>query len=430
MKERMNLKNQPVPQVVVVGAGFGGLKVARALGGKPVRVTLVDRNNYHLFQPLLYQVATAMLAENEIAYPVRATLRGSRNLFFHLGEVQEIDLDHKSVKTNNGILPYDYLVLAPGGETNFFGVESAAKNGFGLKDLDDAVKIRNHILLQLEQAAQESDPEKRRARLTFVVVGGGPTGVECAGAISELVRMVLPKDYPELDAGEVQIILLEAMDRLLLNMPEDLGQITAAVLSRKQVDVRLKCAVEGYDGQKVSLKDGSAIPTATLIWAAGVRVAKLLDTLGLDQDRLGRVRVESTLQVPGHAEVFVIGDAAHLVGEDGKPLPMLAPVAMQQAERTAGNITALVENRPLQPFVYRDPGVLATIGRSQAVAQLGRLKFHGFVAWLVWIVVHIFQLIGFRNRLAVLMNWAWTYIFYERAVRLINPRESFTPKEN
>lgn len=423
MKDEMLQKIRPVPHVVIVGAGFGGLKVARKLGGKPVRVTLVDRNNYHLFQPLLYQVATAMLAENEIAYPVRATLRGSRNLFFHLGEVQEIDLDHKSVKTNHGILPYDYLVLAPGGETNFFGVESAAQNGFGLKDLDDAVKIRNHVLLQLEQAAREPDPDKRRAQLTFVVVGGGPTGVECAGAISELVRMVLPKDYPELDAGEVQIILLEAVERLLLNMPEDLSQITAAVLRQKQVEVRFSCVVDGYNGQQVSLKDGSAIPTATLIWAAGVRVARLLDSLGLDQDRLGRVRVESTLQVPGHPEVFVIGDAAYLEGDDGQPLPMLAPVAMQQAERAAGNILALVEKGPLQPFVYRDPGVLATIGRSQAVAQLGRLKFHGFLAWFLWIVVHILQLIGFRNRLAVLINWAWTYIFYERAVRLINPRQ-------
>lgn len=409
------------PHIVVVGAGFGGLRAALAFRNKPVQVTLVDRNNYHLFQPLLYQVATSTLAPNEIAYPVRATLRGAKNLRFHLGEVQAVDLSAKRIETGSGSLDYDYLIVAVGGETNFFGNPDLASRSFGLKDLAEATSIRNHLLHQFEAAVLEQDPQKRRAMLTFVVVGGGPTGVESAGAISELIRTVLHKDYPSLNLEDVRVLLLEAAGGLLLHMPEELGKNTLDVLRRKHVEVQLGAAVASYDGSCVFLKDGSQIPARTLIWAAGVRAASLLDSLGVEQDRLGRVVVEPALNVPGYPEVFVIGDAAALAGADGKPLPMVAPVAMQQAQAAAKNILALIAGRPLTSFRYRDPGIMATIGRNQAVAWIGPWKMRGYLAWLMWLGVHIVQLIGFRNRLAVLMDWAWSYLFYERAARLIGP---------
>jgi len=411
-----------LPHVIVIGAGFGGLRAARALRNAPVKVTLVDRNNYHLFQPLLYQVATSGLSPDEIAHPVRSIFRGQKNLSFHMGSVTGIDLKNKVVANESGSMPYDYLILAPGGVTNYYGLNAVEKAGFGLKDLDDATRMRNHLLEQFEKAAKEPDPVRRRALLTFVIVGGGPTGVETAGAISELIRMVQLKDYPGMDINDVRVVLLEAMDRLLGAMPEEQGKFTAGVLARKHVEVLFNTAVANYDGQEVKLKDGSSIPACTLIWAAGVRASRLLDTLGLPQDRMGRVKVTQTLQVEEYPEVFVIGDAANVTDPQGTPLPMLAPVAMQAGESAAKNIVRLIEGKALEPFVYRDPGVMATIGRNQAVAQLGRLKFRGFIAWVMWIVVHIYQLIGFRNRLAVLVDWAWNYFFYERAVRLIGPR--------
>lgn len=414
-------QTQNLPHVVIVGAGFGGLRAARALAHAPVQVTLIDRNNYHLFQPLLYQVATSALSADQIAYPVRAVFRRQPNLTFHMGSVTAIDLDKHQVTNEAGAIPYDYLVLAMGGVNNFFGNASVAEHGMGLKDLDDAVRIRNHLLSRFEQAAKESDPQRRRALLTIVVVGGGPTGVECAGSISELIRMVLHRDFPALDLADVRILLLEGADRLLLALPEDLGRFTAQVLARKHIDVRFKSIVSDYDGQVVTLKDGSTIEAATLIWAAGVRASPLFDTLGLPQDRLGRVQVEPSLQVPGHPEVFVIGDAACLNGEDGKPLPMVAQVAMQQGRLAGRNIARRLIGEPLQAFHYKDLGTLATIGRNQAVARVAGLDFKGFLAWLVWVAVHIFWLIGFRNRVATLLDWAWNYLFYERAVRLIAP---------
>lgn len=415
------MNEKKVPHVVIIGAGFGGLRAAQALARRPVHVTLIDRNNYHLFQPLLYQVATSTLAPDEIAYPVRATLRGRQNLKFLLAEVQSVDLLNRCVHTRNGAVRYDYLILAAGGETNYFGIDQVRERGFGLKDLDDATAIRNHLLRQFELAVVEPDQQKRRAMLTFVVVGGGPTGVESAGAISELICTVLHKDYPGLDLKDVRVILLEAMDRLLTNLPETLSQSTLEALRRKHVEVQLGAQVAGYDGERVLLKDGQEIPARTLIWAAGVRASSLADTLGVEQDRLRRVRVAPTLQVPEYPEVFVIGDLASLDGPDGKPLPMVAPVAIQQARTAAENILRLLEGKEPEAFTYRDPGVMATIGRNQAVAWIGRWKVRGYLAWLMWLVVHIYQLIGFRNRLAVLIDWAWSYIFYERAARLIGP---------
>ena len=418
----MNAHNK-LPRVVIVGAGFGGLKAARALADAPVQITLIDRNNYHLFQPLLYQVASAGVAPSEIAYPVRAVFRGQKNLDFQMAEVRRIDLDGRRLLTERGELEYDYLILAAGGQTNFFGMESVECNAFDLKELGNAVDIRNHVLRQFELAALEPDAGARRAMLTFVVAGGGPTGVEMSGALSELIRLVLAKDFPRLRMQEARVLLLEAADRLLPAMPAELSAETARALTEKHVEVRFGAAVSGYDGSAVALRGGESIPARTLIWAAGVRAAGLVESLGVPLARQGRVPVTPSLQLPGHPEVFVIGDAAYLEDANGQALPMLAPVAMQQAACAAANIRALLRGETPRPFSYRDPGSMATIGRNRAVAQIGPLKLRGFLAWAAWLFVHLVQIIGFRNRLVVLLNWAWDYIFYDRAVRLIGEWE-------
>ena len=404
--------------VVVVGAGFGGLRAARALRRAPVQVVLVDRNNYHLFQPLLYQVATAGLEPEEIAKPARAILRGQKNFDFRMVEVTRVDFAARRLDTSAGPMNYDFLVLAPGGETNFFGLESMQRYGMGLKDIPDAVAIRNHVLTCFEQAMLEADAERRRALLTFIVVGGGPTGVEMAGALSELIRLVLVKDYPRLNIKDVRILLLEATDKLLAALPEQPREAAGKTLWRKYVEVRFGASVADYDGARIRLKSGEVIPAQTVIWAAGVRASPLNATLGLPAARQGRIPVEPTLQVPGHPEVFIIGDAAYRE-QDGEPLPMVAPVAIQMGQSVAGNIRRLLRGHPLRPFHYRDQGTLATIGRNAAVANVYGLKLSGFPAWVMWLVVHIIQLIGFRNKLFVLINWAWDYFFYERAARLI-----------
>jgi NADH dehydrogenase len=406
------------PVVVIVGAGFGGLRAARALRRAPVQVALLDRNNYHLFQPLLYQVATAGLEPEEIAKPARAILRGQRNIDFRMVDVTRADFAGKCLETSAGPIAYDFLVLAPGGETNFFGLESMQRHGLGLKDIPDAIAIRNHVLTCFEHAMLESDAERRRALLTFIVVGGGPTGVEMAGALSELIRLVLVKDYPRLNIKDVRILLLEATDRLLAAMPQRLGEAAGKTLWRKYVDVRFGASVAGFDGQRLHLKSGEVIPAQTAIWAAGVRASPLNATLGLPAARQGRILVEPTLQVPGHPDVFIIGDAAYRE-QDGEPLPMVAPVAIQMGQAVARNIMRQLRGQPLEPFRYRDQGTLATIGRNAAVAHVFGLKLSGFPAWVMWLVVHIIQLIGFRNKLFVLINWAWDYFFYERAARLI-----------
>ncbi|MCC6146294.1 MAG: NAD(P)/FAD-dependent oxidoreductase [Anaerolineaceae bacterium] len=409
------------PHVVIVGAGFGGLSAIRALNESPVRLTVVDQHNYHLFQPLLYQVATAGVSADEIAYPVRAFLRRQKNASFHLAQVKMVDLKAKQLETDSGAIAYDYLILGIGGVTNFFGLKSVKENAFTMKDLDEAKEIRNHLLKVFERASYERDPQRRRSLLTFVVVGGGPTGVESAGALSELIRLPLAKDYPALDLAEVRILLLEASDRLLAAMPPDLSAFTLNALTRKKVEVRFGAAVESYDGRQAKLKGGETIPADTLIWAAGVQASPLAGVLGQPLGRQGRVRALPTLQLPEHPEVFVIGDAVYLEDSSGASLPMVAPVAMQQGERAAKNILRLMQGSAPEIFEYRDPGTLATIGRNQAVAAIGGFKFRGFPAWVVWLGAHILRIIGFRNRLIVLINWAWDYLFYDRAVRLIEP---------
>ncbi len=406
------------PTVVIVGAGFGGLNAARALRRAPVQVVLVDRNNYHLFQPLLYQVATAGLEPEEIARPARAILRGQKNFDFRMVDVTRVDFAARRLETTGGPISYDFLVLAPGGETNFFGLESMQRHGLGLKDIPDAIAIRNHVLTCFEQAMLEPDPEQRRTLLTFIVVGGGPTGVEMAGALSELIRLVLVKDYPRLNIKDVRILLLEATDKLLAAMPERLREAAVKTLWRKWIDVRFGAQVADYDGKQIRLKSGEIIPAQTVIWAAGVRASPLNATLGLPASRQGRISVEPTLLVTAHPEVFIIGDAAYQE-HNGEPLPMVAPVAIQMGRFVARNIKRRLRGQPLEPFRYRDQGTLATIGRNAAVANVYGIKATGFVAWVMWLGIHIIQLIGFRNKLFVLINWAWDYFFYERAARLI-----------
>jgi NADH:ubiquinone reductase (H+-translocating) len=405
------------PTVVIVGAGFGGLTAARALRRVPVNVVLIDRHNYHLFQPLLYQVATAGLEPSDIARPVRAILRGQPRFDFRMTQVSALDLPGRHVLTDDGPVAYDFLILALGGETNYFGLENIRRSALALKTVDDAIAIRNHVLRRFEAATHETNLERRAALRTFVIVGGGPTGVEMAGALSELSRLVLGRDYPRAQLDDVRILLLEAGNRLLATMPERLSTAAARTLRRKQVDVRLEAAVQDYDGERVCLRGGEIIPAATLIWAAGIQAATSGPRLGLPTGRQGRVAVDEALRVPGHEEVYVIGDAAAVQNRD--PYPMVAPVAIQMAQAAARNINRHLNASPPIPFRYRDKGTLATIGRNAAVADVHGIAFTGFLAWVVWLVVHIVQLIGFRNRVVVLVNWAWDYFFYERAARLI-----------
>ncbi len=408
-----------IQRVVIIGAGFGGLQAAKALADAPLHVTLIDRQNYHLFQPLLYQVATAALSSDDIAYPIRGILSKQKNLEFILANADGIDFDRQTLDTTVGEVAFDFLILAPGSQTNYFGNHSLQETSFGLKNLSDANGIRNHILLQFEEATQTTDLQTREALLTFVVCGGGPTGVEMAGAISELVRLVLKKDYPQIDFNDVRVILLEATGELVSHLQERLSQATISALKRKQVEVLLNRMVKDYDGKNIQLDQGDTIAARTFIWTAGVRAAGLVDTAGLAQSKQGRAVVRSTLQLPAHDNVYVIGDSAYFESADGVALPMTAPVAMQQARHAAKNILAQLSGKSLLPFQYHDPGMMATIGRNQAVVQIGRFQFRGWPAWLIWLFVHLIQLVGFRNRLVVLIKWAWEYIFYDRSARLI-----------
>jgi NADH dehydrogenase len=317
------------------------------------------------------------------------------------------------------VLAYDYLVLAVGGRTNFFGLQSVEENAYQVKNIRCAISTRNQLLEMFEQASHEVDTAQRRSMLTFVVVGGGPTGVETAGALAELIRLVMAKDYPHMDLQEVRVLLLEAADHLMGTYPLKLSHATFDLLKKKQVEILLSTRLTDYDGQRLTLADGSTIETRTVIWTAGVRAAELVDRLGIKQAAAGRLPVEETLQLPGYPEVFVLGDAALLLDGDGQPLPMLSTVALQEARTAAANISRLARGKKLEKFRYRDPGLLATIGREAAVARLWGLSFSGFIAWVIWVGLHIYRLIGFRNRLVVMINWGWDYLFYENQVRLI-----------
>ncbi len=410
---------QTLPHVVILGAGFGGLTAAKKLKNAPVRITLIDRNNYHLFQPLLYQVAIAALVPSQVAFPVRTIFRNQKNLTFQMGEVNEIDFEARYVKMDGSVIAYDYLILAAGGRMNFFGVESAEKNAFYIKDIESAIRTRNHLLSMFERASRAADADKRRAMLTFVIVGGGPTGVEVAGALAELISHVMRREYRELDVREARVLLLEAGDALIASYPDELRKSTLRLVQKKNVEVMFNAKLTDYNAQRVTLADGGQIKTNTLIWTAGVQAAEVVETLEVARAGSGRVRAEATLQLPNHPEVYVLGDAAYLENGNGQPLPMLSTVAIQQGNVVADNIQHAIKGQAGHPFRYKDPGLLATIGRNAAVARIWGLSFSGFIAWLIWVGLHIYRIIGFRNRLVVLINWAWDYFFYDNQARLI-----------
>lgn len=409
----------PKKRVVIVGMGFGGLNAAKALAGHGFELLMVDRHNYHLFQPLLYQVATAGLEQEAIAYPLRAISRGWHDAEFLLTEISGVDLGRKCLRSDAGEIFYDYLIVAAGSRTNFFGMKTVERHAFDLKRLDQAEDLRNQILLLFERASRESDRLRRSALLTFVIVGGGPTGVEFAGALRELIVHVLSKDHPRISPDETRIVLIEAAGSLLTAMPPDLREYACTKLRAMGVEVLLETRVVGASAETVELHDGTTIASQTLFWSAGVAAATLADEFtGVERGAGGRIVVQPDLSLKGHPEVFVIGDLACCL-QDGAPLPMMAPVASQQGRYAARAVLARERGRQTPPFRYFDKGAMATIGRSSAVAVTRRLKFRGFAAWLVWLVLHLFYLIGFRNRLMVVMNWAYYYFFHERQVRLI-----------
>jgi NADH dehydrogenase len=405
-------------RVVIVGAGFGGLTAAKALSGKPFDITVIDQHNYHLFQPLLYQVATAGLSPAEIASPIRGILSREQNVNVMLGKVSGVDTARREVLAEGRRIPYDTLILATGAQHAYFGHDDWAAHAPGLKTIDDATYIRRRILLAFEKAETEPDAAERARLLNFVIVGGGPTGVEMAGAIAELANRALAADFRAIDPRAARIILVEAAPRLLTPFDPSLSEAAKKSLEQLGVEVRLGAAVTALDAEGVSI-GADRIEARTVIWGAGVMASPAGIWLSTETDRVGRVKVLSDLSVPGHPNIFVIGDTALTVTEDGNPLPGVAPVAKQQGQYVANLLVARQKGQAVKPFRYRDFGSLATIGRSRAVVQMGRVKIKGFIAWLLWSVAHIYFLIGFRNRLVVATNWLWNYVTFQRGTRLI-----------
>jgi len=413
--ENAPLKN---PRVIIIGAGFGGLEAAKKLAGEAVRVTVVDRTNYHLFQPLLYQVATAALSPADIAAPVRAILSKCKNMEVTLAEVQSIDVNAKKVKMVDGELDYDYLIVATGARHSYFGHPEWEKFAPGLKSLEDAVEIRRRILMAFEYAERSSDEAARKAAMTFVVVGGGPTGVEMAGAIAEIARYTLAKDFRHIDPSQARVILVEGEPHVLAAFPEDL-QISAM---RQLVDlgVEVRTGIHATNLSEQGLQVGDEfIPCRVKIWAAGNNASFVGNSLGAPIDRVGRVIVNQDLTIPGHPEVQVIGDLANFSHQTGQPLPGVSPVAIQEGRHAARNVLAMIDGGKPQRFWYFDKGSMATIGRNKAVADLKLFHLSGIPAWLAWLFVHVIFLVGFRNRLAVLFQWAWAYFTFNKGARLI-----------
>ncbi len=407
------------PKVIIVGGGFGGLWAAKALANKPVDVTLIDRKNHHVFQPLLYQVATAVLSPGEIASPIRRILHYAKNIEVILGEVIGFDTINKRVKLDAfSEVEYDYLIVAAGARHAYFGHDEWEVSAPGLKTLEDAVEIRRRVLLAFELAERDAYLKGSHEQLNFVVVGGGPTGVELAGAIADIARQALAKDFKAIDTRKARVILFEGSDRVLGTFASDLSESARSQLEDLGVEVRLNSFVSDIAPGKIKVGE-DWIDCDVVLWATGVAASPIGKLLGVETDKAGRVFVQSDLTIPGHENVFVIGDMASLKQESGEPVPGVSPAAMQMGTVTAENILADLNGGKRQKFKYVDKGTMATIGRSKAIAQLGGLKFKGFIAWMMWLGLHVFFLIGFRNRIIVMLEWFWAYLTRERSARLI-----------
>ena len=414
------------PKVVIIGGGFGGLWAARTLANKPVDVVVIDRNNYHTFLALLYQVAAAELTAEDIAYPVRSVFSKIPNIDFVLAHARRIDLPNRQIETDGETISYDYLILANGSVTSTFGVPGVEEHAYFLKTLEEAVTLKNHIICCFEAAAREPEAERRKSLLTFVIAGGGATGVEYAGALTELIHGPLIKDYTGIDFSEARIILLEAADQLVSSISSNIRDYTARQLRGMGVDVRLKAEVAEVSPEKVVLKGANNIDTSTVVWTAGVKGEGLAVSSNIPVTRDSRVAVNEKLQIQDQLNIYVIGDLAS-INEGQRILPMVAQVAIQSGVTSAQNILRQIAGLAPQPFIYKDRGSMITIGRKAAGVAIGSRTFTGFFAWVMWLVIHLFNLIGFRNRVMVLINWAWDYLLYERAVRYVFP--SGTPSE-
>lgn len=427
----MNIPQSSFPRVIIIGGGFGGIALAKKLCKKEVQVVLIDKHNYHTFQPLLYQVSTGGLEPDSIAYPIRKVLQGYPNFYFRLAEVRRINPDKRMLQTNIGEIDYDYLVVATGSETNFFGNKNIETKGMAMKSIPQSLNLRSLILENFEQALLTDDLHERDALMNFVIVGGGPTGVELAGALAEIKKGILPKDYPDLDTRRAQINLIQGSDRILPAMSEIASSKAEGFLENLGVNVWKNIRVTDYDGKHVSTNTDTTFESETLVWAAGVKAA-CID--GLDAKELlcrgGRLKVNQFHQVEGFKEIFAIGDVAQMETEAfPHGHPMMAQPAMQQGENLGENLVRIVENKPLKPFVYKDKGSMATVGRNKAVVDLPKFKFQGVFAWFVWMFVHLYFLIGFRNRVVVFINWVYNYIRFDREARLIiRPFKKITAK--
>jgi NADH dehydrogenase len=423
----MTLNNKG-PRVVIIGAGFAGINAAKALAKAPVQVMVVDRKNHHTFQPLLYQVALAVLSPAEIASPVRTVLRGAENVEVLLGEVQGFDLQKHMVKLEGLDLSYDYLIVAAGATHAYFGHPEWEQFAPGLKTLEDALEIRRRVLLAFENAEREVIAQRSCPPLNFVVIGAGPTGVELAGAIADISRRYMEHDFRAIDPTKARIILLEGGPRVLPVYPEDLSASAEQQLKDMGVEVRTNAMVTNIEPGVVSMGK-EKIPAAVILWGAGVSASFLGKMLGASTDKAGRVIVQPDLSIPGHPEVFVAGDLASATQKNGRPVPGVAPAAIQMGKFAARQVKRSLAGKPCEEFHYLDKGSLATIGRSKAVADLGKLHFSGFFAWLAWLFIHLFFLIGFRNRIMVMLDWAWSYITYKHSARLITGDEERGPVE-
>jgi NADH dehydrogenase len=414
----MENASAPTPHVVIVGAGFGGLEAAKKLGREAVRVTVIDRTNHHLFQPLLYEVATAALSPADIAAPVRGILSKFANTDVLLAEVKSVNVAAKTLNIGDQEISYDYLILATGSRHSYFGHDEWEKLAPGLKSLEDAVEIRRRLLLAFEYAEKVTDPAAKAAAMTFVIIGGGPTGVEMAGAIAEIARFTLAKDFRHIDPSHARVLLVEGDERVLSGFPEDLS--ASAMKQLKQLGIEVRTGIHARNLTEAGLEVGDEfIPCRVKIWAAGNAASFVGKTMGVPVDKAGRVIVNEDLTIPGHPEVQVIGDLANFTHQTGQPLPGVSPVAMQQGRHAAHNILALIDGRKPQRFRYWNKGSMATIGRNKAVADLNFIHLSGLPAWVVWLFIHVIFLVGFRNRVAVLMQWAWAYFTFNKGARLI-----------